>query len=256
MRASEAIDYGLDAPTIMRRCIFFAAILGALVFISLSLPQGGALRILQILAAAGSLYAVSYLGAMNLYSRWLKFRHRDRMLNATPWRGDEQVLDVGTGRGLLAIGAAKRAPRGKAYGVDVWLSGDLSQNSMANALRNAELEGVARNVEFLRQDARRLSFADESFDKVLSLLCLHNICDHTGKFDEAGRLQACREIARVLKPGGSAIISDGWHVPEYATAFGTLGLRVTHSSPHYFSTFPPLRTVVATKEQTVKRKPA
>jgi hypothetical protein len=27
------------------------------------------------------------------------------MLNLAPWRGEEQVLDVGTGRGLSMIGA-------------------------------------------------------------------------------------------------------------------------------------------------------
>ena len=45
---------------------------------------------------------------MLVYSKWGKFRHRDRMLNMIAWRGDEHVLDVGTGRGLLIIGAAKR----------------------------------------------------------------------------------------------------------------------------------------------------
>ena len=34
--------------------------------------------------------------------------------------GDEKVLDVGCGRGLLLIGAAKRLKSGKATGIDVW----------------------------------------------------------------------------------------------------------------------------------------
>ena len=46
-----------------------------------------------------------------------KFIHRDRLLDRVVWRGDERVLDVGTGGGLLMIGAAKRAPRGlETYG--------------------------------------------------------------------------------------------------------------------------------------------
>ena len=43
-----------------------------------------------------------------LYVKVGKFRHRDFMLSLHPWRGDEQVLDVGCGRGLLLAGAAKR----------------------------------------------------------------------------------------------------------------------------------------------------
>jgi cyclopropane fatty-acyl-phospholipid synthase-like methyltransferase len=34
-------------------------------------------------------------------------------------RGDETVLDVGPGHGLLLIGAAKRLPRGRAMGIDL-----------------------------------------------------------------------------------------------------------------------------------------
>jgi arsenite methyltransferase len=38
----------------------------------------------------------------------LKLNIRDRMLDMIHWKGNETVLDTGTGRGLLAIGAAKR----------------------------------------------------------------------------------------------------------------------------------------------------
>jgi cyclopropane fatty-acyl-phospholipid synthase-like methyltransferase len=43
-------------------------------------------------------------------------------------RGDETVLDVGYGRGLHLIGAAKRLTTGKAPGVDIWQAEDLSGN--------------------------------------------------------------------------------------------------------------------------------
>ena len=38
------------------------------------------------------------------------------------WRGDEQVLDVGTGRGLMLIGTAQDVPAGLAIGIDIWSS--------------------------------------------------------------------------------------------------------------------------------------
>ena len=47
-----------------------------------------------------------------------------------------------------------------------------------------------------------MKFADGTFDVVLSNQVIHNIPTREG-WDKA-----CREIARVLKPGGVAIISD------------------------------------------------
>jgi arsenite methyltransferase len=39
------------------------------------------------------------------------------MLNIISWTGNEQVLDIGTGKGLLMIGAAKRLITGKSTGL-------------------------------------------------------------------------------------------------------------------------------------------
>ena len=41
-----------------------------------------------------------------------------------PWRGNETVLDVGTGRGLLMIGAARRLTTGISVGIDIWSAKD------------------------------------------------------------------------------------------------------------------------------------
>ena len=49
-----------------------------------------------------------------------KFRARDALLNAVRGGGDEQVLDVGCGHGLMLIGAAKRLSSGHATGIDIW----------------------------------------------------------------------------------------------------------------------------------------
>jgi arsenite methyltransferase len=58
-----------------------------------------------------------------------------------------------------------------------------------------------------------MPFPDSSFDYILSNLCIHNII--SGK----GRATACREIVRVLKPGGIALISDFMHTKEYEKEF-------------------------------------
>ncbi|MGH7741043.1 MAG: class I SAM-dependent methyltransferase, partial [Candidatus Eiseniibacteriota bacterium] len=109
------------------------------------------------------------------------------------------------------------------------------------AERNAALEGVAERCEVMNQDARRMSFPDSRFDVVLSNLCLHNIHGHEG------RAAACAEIARILKPGGVAIVSDFIRTGEYVAAFRAAGLQVARRGANPLVTFPPLAIVVARK---------
>jgi len=95
----------------------------------------------------------------------------------------------------------------------------------------------------LRNDpAQQLSFPDNSFDVVLSNLCLHNIPK------ERERDQACAEIVRVLKPGGRAVISDFIHTQRYADQFRKH--RMSLEMHWSWGTFPPLRVIDATKAHT------
>jgi len=215
-------DYGIDAPGI-GLAVLLAVIVGLAVGLFL---RGSSNQLARITAAivlnllpAGLILIV----LMVVYVKVEKFRHRDRMLNMLSWKGNEQVLDVGTGRGLLMIGAAKRLTEGKSFGIDIWSRTDLSGNTREAAMRNAQLEGVEDRVEIKNADARNLPFADHSFDYVLSNLCLHNIDSREA------RDAACREIARILRPGGVALISDFRYTKEYAAAFAEQELEVTRS---------------------------
>jgi arsenite methyltransferase len=202
-------------------------------------PPGPARVVGIVLVCAGAVALVpALLGLRSV--KVGKFRHRDRLLARVAWRGDERTLDVGTGGGLLLVGAAKLAPAGKAFGIDVWSTDDLSNNSAARALRNVELEGVTALVEIRSEDARKMSFTDETFDAVVSMLCIHNIPD------EAGQSEALREMVRVCKRGGSVIVSDLANVERYATVLRALGLQVTVSGP-FADTFPPQRIVEGRK---------
>jgi ubiquinone/menaquinone biosynthesis C-methylase UbiE len=144
---------------------------------------------------------------------------RDRLLDGIPWRGDELVLDVGCGRGLLLIGAAKRLTSGKAIGIDIWRSRDQSGNHREATLSNAAVEGVESRVEVRDGDARRIPCADATFDVVVSSFALHNIGG------AKGRAQAVREIARVLKPGGVVAILDIRATREYQRVLRDCGFE-------------------------------
>lgn len=136
------------------------------------------------------------------YSKVGKLKLRDRLLSLIPWRGDEMVLDVGCGRGLLLAGAAQRLTSGKAIGVDIWLPHAVSGNRPNAALENAAIEGVADRVEIKQGDVRQLPFDDASFDVAVSNFVLHEM--NTA----ADREKMLREIIRVLKPGGRLALID------------------------------------------------
>jgi ubiquinone/menaquinone biosynthesis C-methylase UbiE len=227
----QRAKYGLDAPGILYGCFIAWAIF---LILQLLCPFG-------ILWWVGQILSLPFGIIMLLYGTYGKFRHRDRMLSMIQWKGNERVLDVGTGLGLLLIGAAKRLTTGKAVGIDIWSAKDLSGNFAAATLKNAELEGVKDKVEILSEDARALSFADNSFDVILSNLCIHNIPP------KEGRAQACFEIARVLKSGGVALISDFQKTDEYTEVFLKEGLQVEKLGPYWKNTFLGLTILKVTK---------
>ena len=224
----------MDAPGVIRN-LLVAGVAGVVAGYFFPPASFGSVRIAvgSIVFLTGCIALTEAL-LMILYAKHGKLQHRDRMLQCISWTGSEQVLDVGTGRGLLLIGAAKRLTSGKATGIDIWSKTDLSGNSMEGTLQNAALEGVSAKVELKSEDARAMKFADGAFDVILSNLCLHNIPS------KSERTQACREIGRVLMPGGTAVISDFRHTGDYAAVFRDLGLDVRLRRRFSLDVFPPL----------------
>lgn len=98
------------------------------------------------------------------------------------------ALDVGCGPGNVtaALGRAV-GPAGLALGVDI------SEPMLARAV-SAE---AGPNVGFLRADAQRLPFDDESFDAVVSVAMLQLIPDPA---------TAIAEMVRVLRPGRRIVV--------------------------------------------------
>jgi SAM-dependent methyltransferase len=220
-------DYGLDAPGVVRNLFVVAAVglmfwgLRALGFWSglLIIPLFG-LKIVFPVWLTGLVVGATcgFMGAWMVYDSKLgKLRRRERLLNCIVWAGNEQVLDVGCGRGLMLIGAAKRLTTGRATGIDIWQAEDLTNNHADAALENACLEGVMERVDLRTSDMRRMPFSDETFDVVVSRAAIHNL------YQSDERAQAVSEIARVLKPGGEVLIDDIRHHQEYMTTLSLKG---------------------------------
>ena len=207
-------NYGIDAPTAIRNLILGGAAALVLAVVSY-LFDWGVTRIATGIAIGW----LAIAGWMVWDSKVGKLWARDRLLDGLALRGDETVLDVGCGRGLLLIGAAKRLTTGMAVGVDIWQAEDLSGNRPEATLENARLEGVAERVEVKDGDARRLPFADGTFDVIVTKEALHNIDD------AAERDTAVREITRVLRPGGRLFLADVGHTGRYLQVLRECGLE-------------------------------
>ncbi len=221
-------DYGIDAPGVLRGLCIGGAIALIAGIITARASQAALTDVVSTWMLFVGLACLGTASIMLWSSKVGKFRMRDRLIDSIKWRGDEKVLDVGCGHGLLLIAAAKRLKSGKAIGVDIWSQVDQGSNRPEAAIENAQIEGVADRVEVRDGDARHLPFEDKSFDVVVSSLVLHNIRDR------AGRDEAIREIARVLKPRGCIAIHDMAHLDEYAQVLQTSGLNKVAFSARMF----------------------
>ncbi len=237
-------DYGIDAPGVIRTFYLVGLAMLAVGFLMPSFAVAG----FQIAFIGPLLILLSTVplilgSSMVAYGLKGKFNQRDLMLDLASFSGHEKVLDIGTGRGLLAVGAAKRLTSGRVVGIDIWSAKDLSGNTLENAQRNIELEQVEDKVELKNENACKISFPDESFDVILSLLCLHNIEDQSERDD------ACREIARLLKPGGIVLLADYVPTHGYGEVLSRSGLAVEKSRACFFQALGLMWLVIARKEK-------
>jgi len=102
------------------------------------------------------------------------------------WKGGS-LLDVGTGTGILAIGAIKLHPGSRVVGFD------LDPEAVEVALENAAINGVADEIEI---EVNKLSsYHGQEFDLVLANLTADVI------------IPLSPEFPQVLKPKGALIVS-------------------------------------------------
>lgn len=106
----------------------------------------------------------------------------------------DRVLDLAGGTGDIAALMSKRVgARGK-----VVLT-DINEAMLDVGRRRLEDRGIVSNIEFALVNAEKLPFGDGGFDAVTIAFGLRNVTDKDA---------ALREMRRVLKPGGKALILE------------------------------------------------
>lgn len=111
--------------------------------------------------------------------------------NITP-PADSLFLDAGCGNCSHSIHLAKRGFKVQAV--------DFSESVLGMAEENVRLRGFTERIKIQREDLTALSFENETFSHILCWGVLMHIPDVE---------KAIGELARVLKPGGILIISEG-----------------------------------------------
>lgn len=121
-----------------------------------------------------------------------------RLLQLIDLRPGWQVLDGGTGTGLIALLSAPRVGKeGKVIGVDG------AEKMLEIARAKAAKFGFAQ-CEFRRGDLEALEFLDAQFNAVLSQFALH--------YTDLAKVLP--EFYRVLMPGGTLVVQDWMESPN------------------------------------------
>ncbi len=140
-------------------------------------------------SVAGKYDLMNDLMSLGVHRLWK--RHFIAISNIHP---GQRVLDLAGGTGDIA---ALMSIRVGAHG-SVVLS-DINEAMLAVGRQRMEDRGLVGNIEYSLANAEKLPFADAGFDAVTIAFGLRNVTDQPA---------ALKEMYRVLKPGGRAMILE------------------------------------------------
>jgi ubiquinone/menaquinone biosynthesis C-methylase UbiE len=104
---------------------------------------------------------------------------------------DGPVLDIGTGKGVMARALARR-------GLEV-VSVDVSAEEQELAAFLAEEEGLRSRIDFVQVDGVTLPFEEGTFGAAVTVNALHHLDDGAA---------ALGALARVVRPNGKIVLAD------------------------------------------------
>jgi demethylmenaquinone methyltransferase / 2-methoxy-6-polyprenyl-1,4-benzoquinol methylase len=158
-------------------------------------PVDEGLRAKQPARIAGMFDAIAHRYDLlnRLLSVGLDQRWRARAVAALGLRPTDVLVDVCTGTGDVVLSAlSSPTPPGRAVGVD--FSREMLRLAVAKARRRR-----SRNLVLAQGDATRLPLPDRSADAATIAFGIRNVQQPDA---------ACRELARVLRPGGRLAILE------------------------------------------------
>jgi demethylmenaquinone methyltransferase/2-methoxy-6-polyprenyl-1,4-benzoquinol methylase len=153
-------------------------------------PEEKTERVRQVFESVATKYdLMNDLMSFGVHRLWKRFA-----LSQTGLKPGMHALDLGGGTGDLALALTEQVgERGRVVLSDI-------NAAMLEVGRGRLIDaGVAGNVEFVQADAEALPFADRSFDCVTIAFALRNVTDKDA---------ALREMRRVLRPGGRALVLE------------------------------------------------
>ena len=140
-----------------------------------------------------------------------------------------EVLDVATGPGTLALQAARIA---RVHALDF-------SEQMLSELRDRATEEELANLVLTQGDGQALPYDDASFDVAFSMFGLFMFTD---------RARGFAELARVLRPGGRAVVAS-WQPQDEIVAFRLISAELAKEAGTTESGEQPLAEAAVLKEE-------
>jgi len=122
---------------------------------------------------------------------------RDNLLDIADLKRGDVFLDVGTGTGLISLGAYERLKNTSGEGeIGVVIASDAFEDCLQECYNNAAAKGIEKEIVFIQSDASNLAISHDCIDVLTTRSVLVHIVDKPA---------VVKEFYRVLKSGGRYI---------------------------------------------------
>lgn len=240
-------NYGFPLSYIFFRALFLLVI--SLILLGLMIIGTSIYIVFLITFCTISIFA--YFLIIRFKKQFLEKRRLllKKFIELADLKGNENILDIGTGSGFLAIGLSKSLKNGRAIGLDKYslksvnlktqiattIKTNFIGNTLKNAIENAKIENVANKCKFIESDITNpLEFKDGYFDIIVSSQLLYCI-------SKKNRQSVFQELDRILKKDGKIIFFESksflnWNINEAKNFFDNKGYNIKILQSREFKT--------------------